>query len=1217
MKLDSLILVNWGQMHSGTFPMGEMTLFTGATGAGKSTMLDALQTVMTGANKDILSLNPGQDEVAQGQRSKKVVRGIEAYAVGAEFSNFSRKDGAQAYMAAVFRPSAGEEHLKPFTALVGVSARVEGAGDSRQAKLESLALVIIDDAVLTHDDFIKDPKTEECVAVERIAKHLQTKHPRLIDFNNKKTDYLCALFGRFRGKSSVTKEEATNAAKAWVKSIASRKIGDVHELVRDEILEFDAKQLQQDIDSISGLMRQVSNLRQESIRLQSNVTRLTELQNAILEACEAHEAHITQGFFVANLQLRSDDAAIAAHQLQIANADQETDENGGKILAWKLRVKALDEQRIALSARLQGIPVHNQKQELDATLAKAIAEANAILKTLSDSLTAAAQLEGAAKALISRQVPEGCDDLSNSIQRVAEAYAKTDFTRLATCHERIQEVSALEELNVGRLYELVQAFSGVNQGIDAIYDSLVGPNQSVSLSLASQFTVSATLKNRADELVGELGRKRGRLSQGQVTYPRITQAALRLLKEQFPAANVQVLCDLIEPKSEKSDSWQQAIEGYMGGTRFNLVVGVDFERDCVDYLKSRDVHATVVQGALCLKKESRLTIEADSIVQELRTANPIAQAYLASQYGGVKKVADIETLRSTPRGVTKDGVASGGHSMFLCEKVEPVFGQRARVQALERAERDLKVAEAEAHRLENIQKKLAEIKASLQWLKQPHFDASSLREQANLIEKTRETLSSLDITEVKELQDKLAGKVEEILNLQDFITIAEKRIGALDEVVQNANKAIRDVTANKQEHLREFENQIQRMKRLIEDNSSLEYAVLKAAVERKLQQDTEPLANARRTLGELAMKPSGLLATAREALFDYNSQAKSDERFVQAFTQHSDAQSFETSYASLVKLSQAVVTTLQGLQGVGLYNNRLELDNAVKSFHDVFTKQFCVEIKTRVDEGIRTLRQLNVELKNLKFGISSYSLDWSQWEPEFAEYLDFFEAVTLLADSAEPMDLFGETKLSDKHVKIRDRLVQLLLDDNHERATKDLLRIADYRNYRRYDIINETTSGGRMKLSEWATGSGGQLETPAYIVRAAVLTNRLKLFEKGPSLRLLVNDESFARMDDAHARAVLEFMRDKLDLQVLSAMPTQKSNALRNEFNREYSFTRLTPVANGELDFITDCDERILKPDKMRELWERQRQIAREKAKQLFDSANPVEETAEIKVAGE
>lgn len=106
-------------------------------------------------------------------------------------------------------------------------------------------------------------------------------------------------------------------------------------------------------------------------------------------------------------------------------------------------------------------------------------------------------------------------------------------------------------------------------------------------------------------------------------------------------------------------------------------------------------------------------------------------------------------------------------------------------------------------------------------------------------------------------------------------------------------------------------------------------------------------------------------------------------------------------------------------------------------------------------------------------------------------------------------------------------------------------------------------------------------------------------------------------MDDAYARAVLEFMHDKLDLQVLLAMPTQKSNALRNEFTREYSFTRTSVDSNGELDFVTDCDERILKTDKMRELWARQLQIARERAKQLFDEANPEELPTEEKVTTE
>lgn len=257
MKIDKLVLINWGQLRPGDFEMGDMTLLTGESGSGKTTMIDALQTVMTGANKNILVYNAGQDEVAQGQKRGKTKRTLESYIVGAEYSNFSRPNGAQCYIAAVFRPSKGEENLKPFTALVAASARVSGNTDSRQAQLEHISLVIVDDAALTYEDFMKDVEAGECVEVDRVVRHLQTKYSRVQDFNDKKSDYLSALYGRFRGRSSVTRDEATSAARAFAQSIAFKPIGSVHELVRDEILSFDERQLSQEIDNISGLMRKV------------------------------------------------------------------------------------------------------------------------------------------------------------------------------------------------------------------------------------------------------------------------------------------------------------------------------------------------------------------------------------------------------------------------------------------------------------------------------------------------------------------------------------------------------------------------------------------------------------------------------------------------------------------------------------------------------------------------------------------------------------------------------------------------------------------------------------------------------------------------------------------------------------------------------------------------------------------------------------------------
>ena len=64
-----------------------------------------------------------------------------------------------------------------------------------------------------------------------------------------------------------------------------------------------------------------------------------------------------------------------------------------------------------------------------------------------------------------------------------------------------------------------------------------------------------------------------------------------------------------------------------------------------------------------------------------------------------------------------------------------------------------------------------------------------------------------------------------------------------------------------------------------------------------------------------------------------------------------------------------------------------------------------------------------------------------------------------MTESADALDLFWHNELSDKHLAVRDRLVKLLLDNDQASATRELLCIADYRNYRRYDILNESDGG--------------------------------------------------------------------------------------------------------------------------------------------------------------
>lgn len=61
MWIERVITLNWGTLPDREYPLGPVTLLAGHTGSGKSTLEDAIQTVMTAAHQGLYSYNPGQD----------------------------------------------------------------------------------------------------------------------------------------------------------------------------------------------------------------------------------------------------------------------------------------------------------------------------------------------------------------------------------------------------------------------------------------------------------------------------------------------------------------------------------------------------------------------------------------------------------------------------------------------------------------------------------------------------------------------------------------------------------------------------------------------------------------------------------------------------------------------------------------------------------------------------------------------------------------------------------------------------------------------------------------------------------------------------------------------------------------------------------------------------------------------------------------------------
>lgn len=1203
MKLDKLILVNWGSLRSDEYAMGNMTLLTGPTGSGKSTLLDALQTVMTAAHQNIYSYNPGQDETTQTSRSSKSKRTLWSYIVGAEDNLFARPDGAHGYIAAVFKPDAREEDGKPFTALIGAAARVDGSGQRRQAVQERLALLLIDDAALRLDDLVDYDLNGNMlvVEVEKIENHLKRRYAQVLNLRDTKREYLCQLYGRFRGVRSVSFAEAESAAKAWSQAIAHKPIGGVDELVKTQILEYDSQNLPQRISQISELMRQVHQLRLEGDRLKYNIGRLEHIEKAIVQANSAYETAVQYQLAHAQRALRDDQAQMVQVKETLADLGKKIQLQTTRIETLARDKKSYHDSQIQLAARLSGIAAAEQKRRITERLDAARQEAKAIVADLQQALKQAERLQSSAQNIIGMDFPASKRELSEAAALLAAAMAAVGQTPCKQLAEQLQLCSDPAAADAQAVETTVQSLQGLNTGFEKLHQALSGTQHSFVAAVHSQL---GQLERKLDEAQAEerrLAERKANLAEGGADYPREISTALKLCRAELPSARIQVLCDLIEPKDA---SWQPAIEGYIAGARFNFVVDEAWEARVIEFIRQKHLRAKVVQGSFCKRNAKPERMPKESIVHELHTEHPIAYAYLVEQYGSVVKVQDIEQLRFTPRGVMKDGKAAGSRTLFSGDAdAGLVFGKEAQrlarekvVEAHSKAEQEVQALKAESAQLQGLLGLLGDAQ-------QPSFDAAGkLLQTVHDSQAALADLSRLDLAEVDKLEAEKQVLDERIAELEQQATQANRLVGQYQEGERQQQRRLTVLEQGLAERQQHVETCLQPLQWICSVNQALSMGALQQTVDAIVSTASVTNQALQDKHSKKLIEATAAYGTIHEAIADYNQHARSYEQLHLHHDNEFSANDFAGHYRQLIQLHEQLRRQLQEQRVIGFVKNLDKLRTAEASFKDVFTKQFCYEIRNAVDQGVKTLKILNHELQRLKFGTDRFQLDWSVWVPEFKDYYDFFCAAYDLSESQDSGDLFDTPDLSDEQCKVRDRLVGLLLNEDREQALKELQRIADYRNYRRYEIWKDSDSGSRVALSEWGTGSGGQLETPAYIVRAAVVTNRLKHFEKGTNLKLLVNDESFAKMDERRAHDVIRFLRDSLDMQLICAMPTKHAGAIKTEFTKEWSFTRTEAEGNGEVDFISEADERDLRPDKLRELWECRRRQIREQAKIEFEA---------------
>ena len=381
------------------------------------------------------------------------------------------------------------------------------------------------------------------------------------------------------------------------------------------------------------------------------------------------------------------------------------------------------------------------------------------------------------------------------------------------------------------------------------------------------------------------------------------------------------------------------------------------------------------------------------------------------------------------------------------------------------------------------------------------------------------------------------------------------------------------------------------------------------ATEAQLHEEARALADsAELTLDAMRHRTSvlvnGLPASLREVssgVQTYLMGARSDqERFLYADPPKTFDR-IEEVLPPVLGLLRVLGEQIRRQRSIGLAENLARLRKAEASFNSVFTTSFCFKVRDEIRQGASTLQKLNRELKNIQFGTDTFELEWA-WVPRLQKVFEFFEAMEGLVDSLDKDtgSIFDSPRLSDEHRQTAQEIRRLLLANDQGTSERALKELADYRNYRRYDIVRHSPVG-QTKLSTWGTGSGGELETPFYVIRSAVLAHALGHFgrdRKGaPALRLMLSDEAFSKMDESRSRSVLRFLSRSLGLQLVVAMPTSKSGAVKPEFDKEFTFSKVLASREGAELFVSEVQEKTLKREPLARLWAEHAAQARNSAR--------------------
>lgn len=597
--LESVKLVQFFLFENIDIKIKEITGIFGPNASGKSSLVDAVQIAMFGANGNLVNLNAQADERA-------TTRTIRSYCLGMQDESKYVRDNATTYITLIWRDSVTKEATS-----MGVCLYASIDTDKHEVRGRYI-VPGIELSMRDHLDIVNNeaqPRTWEAFRHQLVERSKMTGVDPLHHDSEK---YIKSALYLLRGSGGIPSFEAFKSAFKF--ALRMRFDKSVDHIVRHDVLESRPTNIQK-FKEVNDTFRR---LREMVAQVKAKILDGEKVAAEYAKA-EAASVRVTTWNALSCEAARSE----AGNNLDIASEEKQSAEEALLLLEDEFKVKnnALEsakEQAESTNNLIMSHSAHKESGAINADIAEAKAQESKKAKDIQNSLSL----------------------IRNTLnQAIGSEYLKESATKLTLIAKSID--SALPSSKDLTSDQLISLLTPMIKEVSYASTELFNAGRSIG----------SNLKQNEDQLKLSKDAMQ-RVKEGRSRLSSETESLLKELRDNGISATP--VCDLVRITDS---SWQPIIEAYLGRNVEALLVSKEHETAAFSLYRGltgpRAIYGAKIVAA---SKQHAIDYVSGSVAELIEGDDPSAVAYLRKQFGGaIRAVTDAEAINAKSA-LTQDGM---------------------------------------------------------------------------------------------------------------------------------------------------------------------------------------------------------------------------------------------------------------------------------------------------------------------------------------------------------------------------------------------------------------------------------------------------------------------------------------------------------------------------------------------------------------------------------